>query len=171
MLFDSSRPPGLTLADQIQALSGAGVGTSGNMARELLMAMSRDVTIPPAWRLKAASEGRMTPRKNSSTIDVILDEGISTRARLAALKELKRSDDAEAALLVRIADTARVDSWDRLSIAEAALEVKDSDLVQRLLQDVLADTPHSIAELAKAAELFHAIDEDRRASVLLKRIL
>jgi tetratricopeptide (TPR) repeat protein len=170
-LIQIAEAPGLTFAERIEALSGAGVGNAGKRGRDLLVAMSQDITIPPAWRLKAASGGRQAPRKNSNTVDVILDAGVSTRVRVAALKEQKLPSDAELALLAEIANTAGLGSWDRLFIAEAALDLKASGLIERLLEDILADAPHSIAELANAAEIFHAMGNDRRAGELLKKIL
>jgi hypothetical protein len=168
-LIEIAETPATSLSDYVEALSGA--SSVSEEAKALLDDMSRDTKIPAAWRLKAADAGRLDPQRNSRTIDVILDPTVTTNIRISSLNELRISSDVKLTLLARIATSANLNTWERLSVAKAALDLNATTLIAQLLQDALADAPHSIAELTEMAKLFHSIGQDQLTLKLLTQVL
>jgi tetratricopeptide (TPR) repeat protein len=173
-LFEIAQTPELSYAHAINALSYVSIEETRERVECLLRRIINDPKSPPAWRLKAASgkgERRYERGSNDGTISVIRDAKVSTWVRLAALRDLKSVlPDRQAALLSEIAGTPQLDALDRLYVAEAALEAEATELGRTILTDVLADTPHSIAEMAKMAKLLHAMGSKQEAFGLLKDI-
>lgn len=102
---------------------------------------------------------------------MLLDNGISVGVRVSALSELRLPADQRISLLGKIAETANLNNWDRLLIVDNAINFGATDFARRLLDDVVADAPLSIAELADIGKAFRAIGDGERASYFLREAL
>lgn len=169
-LIELAQTQDLALYEQIEALSHADLRT-GTTARDALIDISKNGHIPPTWRLQAASAGSHSRQKNEHTTQILLDDKISVNVRVFALRELRLSPDQKILLLSKIAETKGLNNWDRLLIVDDAINLGATDLACRLLDDVAADAPLSIAELTDIGKAFRAIGDHERASYFLKEVL
>lgn len=175
-LIEISKTPGLSYGHVIGALSSAGIAEEYEaLVQQLLRLIIDDSMVPPEWRLKAAQAVSRCGDKhgsNEGVVQIIRDASVATRVRLKALCNLEgASTDQRVALLQEVASTPEVDVWNRLAIADAALEVNATQVVEALLTLVLADSPHSIGEMTKIAQILCSTGRRQQAIAMLTRIV
>lgn len=171
-LLDIVQNPNTSYTDVVDALSGA----DSERARELRGLLANDENVPPEWRLAIAqSHSRFRARKEAppELLSLINDEKISVRLRLKAFSDLPKSfsNNERIALLTKIISTPQLGNWERIVLAEAALDVGAIDLAEALSSAAVADTPLSIQEKIEIAKKFRSLGHVQKAAELLKSVV
>jgi len=136
----------------------------------LLGQISRDATVPPKWRLKAANAQRADLRPNALLL-LAQDDSIDIVTRVTALEALPADTSLRETLLRNIANSAELTFWDRRKIAEAADRLKIPDLMKSVIQSARDDRPLSIWELVELAKLCRELGDEAGAEQFLHQLL
>jgi hypothetical protein len=156
----------------IDALSSAGM----DRVRELRASLVNETTAPPKWRLKAAQSLSIRYGSNdyqNSLLVLVHDESISIRVRLLALRDLPKSfsNEGKVTLIDKMATAPALGNWERISLAQAAIDIGATKSAKALLGNALADEPLSIAEVCDIAKSLQSIGETNRAATLLDALV